>query len=70
MEINGEPLRIPAMLPKLSTTPGTTEWPGAEVASHSDEILQGLGLDGTQIESLKQRGIVADSGLSQGDDQA
>ena len=70
VEINGEPLRIPAMLPKLSTTPGTTEWPGAEVASHSDEILQGLGLDGTQIKALKQRGIVADSGLSQSDDQA
>ncbi len=61
VEINGEPLRIPAILPKLSNTPGATEWPGAAVGSHSDEILSGLGLDETQIAALKERGIVADS---------
>ena len=40
-----QPLAIPAILPKLTGTPGSTEWPGGEVGSHTDELLQGLGLD-------------------------
>ena len=28
VEINGEPLKIPAILPKLEATPGRTDWPG------------------------------------------
>ncbi len=61
VEINGEPLRIPAMMPKLGNTPGGTDWPGPEIASHTDEILEGLGLDSAQIKHLKTTGIVADS---------
>ena len=61
VEINGEPLKIPAMMPKLGNTPGGTEWPGPEIASHTDEILQGLGLDSAQIKHLKTTGIVTDS---------
>jgi len=44
VEINGEPLKIPAMMPKLNNTPGGTQWPGPKIASHTDEILEGLGL--------------------------
>jgi crotonobetainyl-CoA:carnitine CoA-transferase CaiB-like acyl-CoA transferase len=61
VEINGEPLKIPAMMPKLGNTPGGTEWPGPEIASHTDEILEGLGLDSAQIKHLKTSGIVTDS---------
>ena len=61
VEINGEPLKIPAMMPKLGNTPGGTEWPGPEIASHTDEILEGLGLDSAQIKHLKTTGIVTDS---------
>ncbi|MDA7853174.1 CoA transferase [Porticoccaceae bacterium] len=61
VEINGEPLKIPAMLPKLANTPGETQWPGPEIGSHTDEILQGLGLDSAQITHLKTTGIVTDS---------
>ena len=28
VEINGKPLKIPAILPRLSRTPGSTRWPG------------------------------------------
>jgi len=31
------------------------------VASHTDEILEGLGLDPVTIASLKSSGVVADS---------
>jgi len=61
VEINGQPLKIPAIMPKLANTPGTTDWPGPEIASHTDEILQGLGLDSKQIADLKSSGVVADS---------
>ena len=60
VEINGEPLKIPAIMPKLKDTPGGTEWPGPELGSHTDEILQSLGLDQSRIDALKESGVVAD----------
>ena len=53
-----EPLAIPAILPKLTGTPGSTEWPGGEVGSHTDELLQKLGLDKDAIANFRARGIV------------
>lgn len=64
VEINGEPLKIPAMMPKLQGTPGGTEWPGPEIGSHTDEVLQSLGLGEAQIEQLKASGVVADANHS------
>lgn len=61
VEINGEPLKIPAILPKLANTPGGTEWPGPELGSHTDEVLVGLGLDEKAIADLKASGVIADS---------
>ena len=61
VEINGESLKIPAMLPKLEGTPGGTEWPGPAVGSHTDEVLQSLGLGADHIAELKSSGIVADA---------
>ena len=52
------PLSIPAILPKLTGTPGGTDWPGGEVGSHTDELLQKLGLDQDAIANCKERGIV------------
>ena len=52
------PLSIPAILPKLTGTPGGTDWPGGEVGSHTDELLQKLGLDQDAIANFKERGIV------------
>ena len=60
VEIDGEPLKIPAILPKLESTPGRTDWPGGEVGSHNDEILRGiLQLDEAQIEQLRRDGVVS-----------
>lgn len=60
VEIDGEPLKIPAILPKLDSTPGRTDWPGGEVGSHNDEILRGiLQLDDGQLEQLRRDGVVS-----------
>ncbi len=57
--VNGKPLKIPAIMPKLSGTPGRTDWPGGEVGSHNDEVLQDiLKLDDAAIAALKEAGVV------------
>ena len=59
VEVGGRPLKIPAMAPKMSGTPGGTEWAGPEVGSHSEEILKSLlGKTSAQIEALKTNGII------------
>ncbi|MBE1298437.1 MAG: CoA transferase [Alteromonadaceae bacterium] len=59
VEINGKPLKIPAILPKLADTPGRTDWPGGDVGSHNSEVLgEVLGLSVDEIESLKRSKIV------------
>jgi crotonobetainyl-CoA:carnitine CoA-transferase CaiB-like acyl-CoA transferase len=53
VEVNGKPLKIPAIMPKLTETPGRTDWPGLEVGSHNQEILGGLlGLSEAEIAVL------------------
>ena len=47
------------MIPRLSDTPGTTNWPGPEVGSHNSEILgEVLGLDEASQQQLKDAGII------------
>jgi crotonobetainyl-CoA:carnitine CoA-transferase CaiB-like acyl-CoA transferase len=59
VESNGSPLTIPAMIPKMSETPGETRWPGPKLGAHNDEILGGmLGMDAAQIEALKKSGDI------------
>ena len=61
VEINGKPLKIPAILPRLDDTPGATEWAGPELGAHTDEVLKSLGMAADQIEELKRSGVIADS---------
>ncbi|MCV6625229.1 MAG: CoA transferase, partial [Cellvibrionaceae bacterium] len=57
VEIDGEPLKIPAILPKLGRTPGKTEWPGPKLGEHSEEVLTGLGLSAAEIDALRRAGV-------------
>ena len=59
VDVAGEPLRIPALTPKLDRTPGETLWPGPEVGAHNREIyIDSLGLDEAALRSLEDDGIV------------
>ncbi|MFV0278838.1 MAG: CaiB/BaiF CoA transferase family protein [Parahaliea sp.] len=59
VEIDGRPLQIPAILPKLEDTPGRTDWPGLEVGSHNTEVLQDiLGLSADEVARLRADGVV------------
>jgi crotonobetainyl-CoA:carnitine CoA-transferase CaiB-like acyl-CoA transferase len=57
--IDGKPLKIPAIMPKLSGTPGATRWPGPSLGSHNDEVLQDmLGLSAEQMAALGEQNII------------
>lgn len=59
VEINNKPLKIPAILPKLTTTPGTTTWTGPTLGSHNQEVFSEiLGLDQEQLATLKKAGVI------------
>lgn len=54
---NGK-LKIPAILPKLSATPGQTKWAGGEVGSHTEEILLAAGYSTTELSALRDAGAI------------
>lgn len=54
----GGMLEIPAILPKLESTPGRTDWAGPAVGVHTDEVLASLGLSADDIVQLRQRGDI------------
>jgi len=59
VDVNGKHLKIPAMVPKLSDTPGRTDWPGAEVGAFNHIIYtELLGLSAKEIAKLEEQGIL------------
>ena len=59
VEINGKYLKVPAILPKLEKTPGSTRWPGPELGSHNQEVLGGmLDLSVDELERLSKEGVI------------
>ena len=59
VEIDGQPLKIPAILPRLSRTPGGTRWPGGELGAANHEILGDLlGLDDNEMNELRSASVI------------
>ena len=59
VDIDGAPLKIPAIVPHLSETPGATHWPGPSLGAHTDEVLETmLGLDAAQRAALRTSGVI------------
>ncbi|MGE0385746.1 MAG: CaiB/BaiF CoA transferase family protein [Gammaproteobacteria bacterium] len=59
VEVDGRPLKIPAILPRLADTPGRTDWPGPAVGAHNEEVLGGLlGIDAGERERLRAQGVI------------
>ncbi|MGB6054208.1 MAG: CoA transferase, partial [Burkholderiaceae bacterium] len=55
---DGSPIKLPAVTPKLSATPGATRWLGPELGQHNDEVLAALGYDAAQIAALRADGVL------------
>ena len=55
---DGTPIKLPAITPRFSETPGTTNWLGPALGEHNREVLRSLGFDDTHIDVLKKQGVL------------
>jgi formyl-CoA transferase len=55
---DGTPLKVPAVVPRLSATPGGTVWLGPRLGEHTEEILTRLGHDAAAITALREQGVI------------
>ena len=54
----GGTIDLPGVVPKLSDTPGGTDWLGPELGQHTEEVLAGLGLSADAIAGLRAREVI------------
>lgn len=55
---DGTPVKLPAVVPKLSETPGGTQWLGPALGEHNGEVLRSLGYSEAQIAELAAQGVI------------
>ena len=55
---DGKHVRIPAVVPKLSATPGGTRWLGPTLGAHTAEVLGNLGYSEDDRAQLRKRGVI------------
>ena len=55
---DGSTLTVPGTVPKLSATPGTHRRNAPGIGQDTDTVLREIGLNPSQIQALKERGIV------------
>jgi crotonobetainyl-CoA:carnitine CoA-transferase CaiB-like acyl-CoA transferase len=59
VDAGGRPLKLPAIIPKLSETPGATEWAGPSVGEHTHAVLgEILGLSDDELAALAEEGTI------------
>jgi crotonobetainyl-CoA:carnitine CoA-transferase CaiB-like acyl-CoA transferase len=55
---DGTPVKLPAISPKLSVTPGQTLWLGPKLGQHNAEVLQSLGYSQAEIDQMHEDKII------------
>jgi len=55
---DGTTVKLPGIVPKLSESPGSTEWLGPALGAHNEEVLTALGYSDEQRRELKERGAI------------
>ena len=55
---DGEPLKVPGIVPKLSATPGAIRSQAPKLGEHTEEVLRETGFSPEEISGLKAKGIV------------
>lgn len=55
---DGESLKVPGVLPKLSRTPGRIEGGGPALGQHTQDVLDELGIDRETQAKMRERGVI------------
>jgi len=55
---DGEPLKVPGVIPKLSATPGAIRSPAPKLGEHTDEVLRAIGYSAERISQLREDRII------------
>ena len=55
---DGEPLKVPGVVPRLEGTPGALRTPAPKLGEHTEEVLKEIGFTSTQIEALRKKNIL------------
>jgi len=55
---DGTSIKLPAVTPKLSETPGATRWIGPELGEHTDDVLKTLGYSDQEIADFRNQGVL------------
>jgi len=55
---DGTPIKLPAITPKMSATPGVTKWLGPTLGEHNEEVLKALGYDQAEIDRLRDDKVI------------
>ncbi len=55
---DGEPLKVPGIVPKLSATPGAIRSAAPQLGVHTDEVLRGAGYSDGEIAELRKNKIL------------
>ena len=55
---DGEPLKVPGIVPKLSATPGAIRTAAPKLGEHTEAVLEGLGFSADEISALRQKKVI------------
>ncbi|WP_022961024.1 CaiB/BaiF CoA transferase family protein [Halopseudomonas pelagia] len=55
---DGKDFKMPGIVPKLSASPGSSEWTGPALGEHTDELLTQLGYNAHDLERLRTEGVI------------
>jgi formyl-CoA transferase len=55
---DGEPLKVPGIVPKLCATPGAIRSPAPKLGEHTDAVLKEIGYSPAQIEALRKKHVL------------
>ncbi|HVL35947.1 MAG TPA: CaiB/BaiF CoA-transferase family protein [Burkholderiales bacterium] len=55
---DGEPLKVPGVVPKLSATPGTIRSAAPRLGEHTEEVLRGIGFSDEDITGLRAKNVI------------